>query len=115
MNTTKCLPILSIIALLSAPLGYIVGTQYCHRAIQNQLNNTTEYKSEGAKEDHERFAVLGELLCSILFGILGAAAGVLLSYLAHLRKEAWLWLRVIAFTGNLFIVCFGVIRFVFRI
>ena len=115
MNAKKSLPILSIIALLSTPLGYVIGAQYCHRAIWNQVNSTVEYKSEGAKEDHERFAGLAVYLCSVIFGLIGAAVGMLLSYVAHLRKEAWLGLRLIAFAGNLCILCFGVIRFVLRI
>ena len=113
MNTKKCFPILSLIALLSTPLGYVIGAQYCHRAIWNQVDSTVEYKSEDAKEDHERFAALGEYLCSVVFGVTGAAAGMVLSGLAHLRKEAWQWLRIVAFAGNVCIFGFGVIFYVF--
>ncbi len=78
----------------------------------NQVN-TTEYKSEGAQEDTQRFAALGTYVCSVVFGVIGAAGGMLLSGLAHLRKEAWQWLQVVAFAVNLCIFGFGVIFYVF--
>lgn len=111
VNSKKCLPILTIIALLCAPLGYIAGAAYCHRAVETQVN-TAEYKSEDAKEDTLRFAGLAVVVCSIQFGIIGAGVGLLLSGLAHSRNEVWLWLRIVAFAGNLCLFCFGVIHYV---
>jgi len=111
VNAKKCFPILTIIALLCAPLGYIVGAAYCQSTVRTQVN-TAEYKSEGAEEDTRRFAGLAVFVCSIQFGIIGAGLGLLLSGLAHSRNEAWLWLRIVAFAGNLCLFCFGVIHFV---
>ena len=111
MVTTKCFPILTIIALLCAPVGYIIGAAHCRGAVWKQVN-TAEYKSEGAEEDTGRFAALAVFMCSIQCGIIGAAVGLACSGLAHSRKEAWLWLRILGFAGNLCIFGLGVILYI---
>ena len=114
VSTKLCFPILSIIALLSAPLCLIVGAQYCHRVVLNEVN-TKEYNSEGdAKEDAQRFVGVEVYFRSIKFALIGAAAGMLLSGLGHLRKEDWPWLRLVTFTGNLCVVCVTLIHYLFQ-
>jgi len=113
VSTKTSRPILSIIALLIAPWCYIVGTQYCHRVVLNEVN-ATEYNSEDAKEDTQRFVGVEVYFRSIKFALIGATAGVVLSVLAHLRKEAEPWLRLVTFTGNLCVVCLTVIHYLFQ-
>ena len=117
MITKACLPILSFIALLIAPvcyIVYIVGTQHTYRVVWNEVH-TAEYNSEDAKEDAQRFVGVEVYFRSVKFALIGATAGMLLSSLAHLRKEDCLWLRLVTFTGNLCIVCLTIIHYLFNL
>ena len=103
---TKPFPLLSLLALVSAALFYVVSAYHWHDVVWHRIEST-EFNSEDAQEDTGRFASMEVVLRAWGTGAVGALVGVGLAIVAHLRKEAYPAIRYLATTGNVFFLAYS--------
>jgi hypothetical protein len=102
-------PVFTLLSLLSAAFFYFASIPILNVIVDRQLA-TAEYNSDDAREDAGRMSGLAVIAGAFVAGVAGAAVGLILAMIAHIRREPLSFLRALTFSANLAVVAYGVYR-----